>query len=320
MFLSSLSPIKIPSKKLSDRSFSLMKSPALSRLLDRSFAFSLAVALSISLLVTVSVIAVLGTETFQFFKWVSLPDFLLGREWAPLLEPKSFGVLPLVCGTTLIVLGAIVLALPLGLLVSIYLSEFCPWHLKSIIKPFLEILAGIPTIVYGFFALTFLTPILTHIIPSLQIFNALSAAIVVGIMIVPLISSLVDDAISSVPKSLRDGAYAMGATSFEVVTQILLPASIGRIGAAVILAISRAIGETMAVAVAAGAEPKMTLSFLESVQTMTAYIVQVSMGDTPQGGVEYLTCFAVGALLFVVTFILNSIGVAVVRKMDYYAH
>ena len=200
------------------------------------------------------------------------------------------------------------------------MSEFCSWRAKRIIKPFLEVLAGIPTIVYGYFALTFLTPLLSRFIPSLQIFNALSASIVVGIMIIPLIASLCDDAISSVPVSLRDGAYAMGATTYEVVSQILLPASMGRIGAAVILAISRAIGETMAVALAAGAEPKLTLNFLESVQTMTAYIVQVSMGDTPQGGVEYLTCFAVGALLFVITFILNSLGVAVVRRMDYYAH
>lgn len=261
-----------------------------------------------TLITTIVVISILGKESFRFFQEVPFTDFMFGTEWAPLLEPKSFGVLPLLVGTLKVVFGSILLALPFGLLIAIYLSEFASQKIRSIIKPFLEILAGIPTVVYGYFALTFVTPLLRHIFPEMNIFNAASAAIVVGIMILPMVSSLCDDAFRALPDSLRNGAFALGATGYEVSVQIVLPAAASRIGAAVILALSRAIGETMAVTLAAGATPEMSFTFLESIQTMTAYIVQVSLGDIPAEGVEYLTCYAVGLLLFTMTLIMNIIG------------
>lgn len=257
---------------------------------------------------TVLVISILGKEAILFFTEVSIFDFLFGTRWEPLLEPRSFGVLPLVAGTFLVVAGSMLIAVPAGVLIAVYLNEFSGHRFRAIVKPILEILAGIPTIVYGFFALTFVTPILRLIFPDIQIFNAASAAIVVGIMILPMVSSLCDDALKALPTSLRQGAYALGATPFEVITSILLPAAKTRIAAAFILAISRAVGETMAVTLAAGATPKMTLNPLESIQTMTAYIVQVSLGDTPAGGVAYQTCFAVAALLFAITLTMNIIG------------
>ena len=269
-----------------------------------------------TLVTTGSVIGILGKESLSFFSQVSLFDFLFGTDWGPLLEPKSFGVLPLVVGTSWIAIGSIIIALPMGLLVAIYLSEYASWKGRAIIKPILEVLAGIPTIVYGFFALTFVTPLLQKIYPSTQVFNAVSGAIVVGIMILPMISSLCDDALQALPNTMREGAYALGGFRYEVILRVLLPAAGGRVGAAVVLAVSRAIGETMAVTLAAGATPKMTVNPAESIQTMTAYIVQVSLGDTPAGGVEYLTCFAVGALLFVMTFVLNIIGNRAILSMD----
>lgn len=269
-----------------------------------------------TLVTTGLVIGILGKESFHFFSQVSLFDFLLGTDWAPLLEPKSFGVWPLVMGTLWIALGSIAIALPAGLLVAIFLSEYASQRRRMIIKPILEILAGIPTIVYGFFALTFVTPLLQTIYPPTQVFNAASGAIVVGIMILPMISSLCDDALRCLPNEMREGAYALGGFHWEVIFHILLPAAAGRIGAAVVLATSRAIGETMAVTLAAGATPKLTINPTESIQTITAYIVQVSLGDTPTGGVEYLTCFAVGTLLFVMTLILNIIGNRAILSMD----
>ena len=239
---------------------------------------------------------------------MSIFDFLFGTEWTPLLEPKSFGVLPLVCGTLFIVVGSIAVALPMGVLVATYLSEFASEKSRSIIKPVLEVLAGIPTVVYGYFALTFITPMLRKVYPDTEVFNALSGALVVGIMILPMIASLCDDAFRAIPSALREGAYALGGYRYEVITNVVFPAALGRIGAAVILAVSRAIGETMAVTLAAGATPRLTVNPLESIQTMTAYIVQVSLGDTPAGGIEYLTSFAVGSLLFVMTLVMNIVG------------
>jgi len=269
---------------------------------------SLGLCALISIITTFSIIFILGKETLLFFEQVPIGDFLFGTKWEPLLEPQSFGVLPLISGTFLIVIGSSLVAIPAGLLTSIYLGEYAGPRTKAIVKPILEILAGIPTVVYGYFALTVITPMLKMIFPSIEVFNALSGSIVVGIMILPMISSLCDDAMSSLPRSLKEGGYAMGATSFEVVWSILVPTALPRIVAAFILAISRAIGETMAVVMAAGATPKMTMNFLESIQTMTSYIVQVSLGDTPAGGVEYQTCFAVGAVLFVMTLVMNIIG------------
>lgn len=270
--------------------------------------------LLISTLTTVAVIFVIGRESFQFFSAVSFFEFLTGTRWEPLLEPKSFGVLPLICGTTLVVIGSTVIALPMGVGLAIFLNEFASKSARRIIKPILEILAGIPTIVFGFFALTFITPHLKTFLPTIQVFNALSGAIVVGIMILPMIASLTDDALRDLPNTLREGAYALGATPLETISQILLPACLARIGAVTILAISRAIGETMAVTLAAGATPNITLNFSESIQTMTAYIVQVSLGDVQQGGIEYLTCYAVGGLLFIITFTLNVIGHRLISK------
>jgi phosphate transport system permease protein len=279
-----------------------------SRSIDHAVHLVLVLCVVITILTTVIVVGLLGKESFLFFQQVPVWDFLFGTRWEPLLEPKSFGVLPLVVGTLKIVFGSIVIALPLGLMIATYLSEFASIRFRSIIKPVLEVLAGIPTVVYGYFALTFVTPILRTLFPDTQIFNAASAAIVVGIMILPMISSLCDDAFQSLPNSLREGAYALGATQFEVAAQVILPSAAARVGAAVILALSRAIGETMAVTLAAGATPQMSLGFLESIQTMTAYIVQVSLGDIPAGGIEYQTCYAVGLLLFLMTLVMNVIG------------
>jgi phosphate transport system permease protein len=205
-------------------------------------------------------------------------------------------------------------AIPTGLASAIYLSEYASPKTRSIVKPVLEVLAGIPTVVYGYFALTFVTPLLRLLMPELQVFNALSGAIVVGIMILPTISTLSDNALRAVPDSLRQGAYALGATSYEVTTRVVVPAGLSGVMASFLLAISRAIGETMAVTLAAGATPNLSFTFLESVQTMTAYIVQVSMGDTPAGGIAYQTLFAVAALLFVITLILNIISQWVLSK------
>ena len=262
---------------------------------------------AISVLTTLAVVGVLSVETFYFFQQVPASDFLFGTRWTPLLEPKSYGILPLLFGTTLIVIGAAIVALPVGLACAIYLSEYAGNRTRDLVKPILEILAGIPTIVYGFFAITFVTPILRTLIPSTEVFNAASAGIVVGIMVLPMVASLCDDALRAVPNALRDGAYSLGATSFEVTARIVVPASLSGIFAAFVLAISRAIGETMAVTLAAGATPNLTLNPLESIQTMTAYIVQVSLGDTPAGTLSYQTLFAVGAVLFSMTLALNLI-------------
>ena len=217
----------------------------------------------------------------------------------------------------MIVVGSLLVAFPLGVLIAFYLSEICSKKSKRYIKPLLEVLAGIPTIVYGFFALTFITPGLKLIFPEVGIFSALSGAIVVGVLILPMVASLCDDAFSHLPSYLKEGAYALGAQPFEVAFGVILPACFSRLIASLILAVSRAIGETMAVTLAAGAHPQLTLDFLEPIQTMTAYIVQAMMGDAPAGGVEYLSCFAVGFVLFVLTFFMNIWGQRYMRKKDY---
>ena len=262
----------------------------------------------ISVVTTAGIIILLLSESVSFFKEVSIIKFLFGTRWEPLLEPKSFGVLPLLSGTMLIVVGSAIIAIPMGLLTAIYLSQYASDRVRTFLKPILEILAGIPTIVYGYFALTFISPILKQVFPSTHIFNALSASIVVGIMILPMVASLCDDAIRAVPNTLKQGGYALGATPFEVITQVIIPGAFSGIMASFILAVSRAFGETMAVTLAAGATPNLTVNPLESIQTMTAYIVQVSLGDTPAGGIEYQTIFAVGALLFFVTLTMNIIA------------
>lgn len=268
----------------------------------------------ISVATTFGIIAVLAAESFAFFREIPVFDFLFGGRWAPLLEPRSFGVLPLVCGTALIVVGSGLIAIPIGLLTALYLSEYATAPMRKSLKPILEILAGIPTVVYGYFALTFVTPILQRIIPATQVFNAASGAIVVGIMILPMVASLCEDALRTVPNSMRQAAFALGATRFEVSTQVVLPGALSGVLASFVLALSRAIGETMAVTLAAGATPKLALNPFESIQTMTAYIVQVSLGDTPAGTIEYKTIFAVGALLFVITLGMNVLGQWILRR------
>jgi phosphate transport system permease protein len=268
----------------------------------------------ISILTTLGIVIVLVTQAFSFFADVSPVEFLTGTKWTPMYEPKHFGVLPLLSGSLLIALGAAIVALPLGLLSAIYLSEYAHARARRIIKPVLEILAGIPTVVYGYFALTYVTPLLRVFWPQTEIFNAASASIVMGIMIIPMVSSLSEDALTAVPRALREGAYALGATKFEVATRTVVPAALSGVIASFILAISRAIGETMIVTIAAGATPRLTLNPLESVQTMTAYIAQVSMGETPVGSIEYKTIFAVGLALFGVTLAMNMISALVLRR------
>ena len=254
---------------------------------------------------TAGIIVVLAVETFAFLREVPITDFLFGTEWTPLFATPRFGVLPLVSGTVLVSAIAMLVALHAGLLSAIYLSEYADPRFRRAVKPILEILAGVPTVVYGYFALLFVTPLLQRFIPGLAGFNALGPGIVMGIMILPLVSSLSEDAMQAVPRSLREGSYALGATKMQTSLRVVLPAAFSGITAACILAASRAIGETMIVAIAAGQQPRLTWNPLLPVETMTAYIVQVSLGDTPQGTLEYRTIFAVGMLLFVGTFVLN---------------
>ena len=286
----------------------------ISKKMDTGFKAFFFFSSLVTILTTFGIILILGKETISFFSEVSILEFLTGTRWEPLLDPKHFGVLPLIMGTFMIVIGSSLISLPIGLLTAIYLSEYAGSKARQILKPILEILSGIPTVVYGYFALIVITPFLKNFFPEIEVFNALSGAIVVGIMVLPMVSSLSDDAFSSLPRSLKEGGYALGATSFEVITKITIPAALPRIIAAFILAISRAIGETMAVVLAAGATPNMGINPLKSIQTMTSYIVQVSMGDTPAGGIEYKTCFAVGALLFLITLCMNILGRTIQEK------
>lgn len=270
----------------------------------------------VSLITTIGIIVILLTDSFHFFEEVPVLDFLTGSKWNPLIEPDlSYGVLPLVAGTMMITFGAALIAIPVGLGSAIYLTEYASTRFSKIIKPIMEILAGIPTVVYGYFALTFITPnVLRPIFPSIRTFNALSASIAVGIMILPMVISLSEDALNSVPESIREGAYAMGSTRFEVASKVMVPSALSGILSSFILAISRAIGETMIVAVAAGMRPQLTSSFLEPIQTMTGFIVQISLGDTPVGSLQYYTIFAVGLLLFLMTLALNIISHLILKK------
>lgn len=262
----------------------------------------------LSILTTVGIVAVLLGETAGFFREVSFSQFFGDTQWTPLFADKHFGIWPLLSGTLLTTVIAISTAIPLGLLAAIYLSEFAPEKLRRIIKPLLEILAGVPTVVYGYFALTFVTPLLQGLIPNLSGFNALSPGIVMGIMILPIIASLSEDAIFAVPATLREGAFALGASKLSAVFRVVLPSAFSGIGASVILGVSRAIGETMIVAIAAGQQPRLTFDPRVPIETMTAYIVQVSLGDTPTGTLEYRTIFAVGMALFLMTLVLNVIS------------
>ncbi|HZH98514.1 MAG TPA: phosphate ABC transporter permease subunit PstC [Fimbriimonadaceae bacterium] len=274
----------------------------------------------ISIFTTFGIVFVLLREAIHFFREVSPLEFFGGTKWSPLFAEPKFGVLPLITGTLMITVGSGLIAVPLGLLAAIYLSEYARPAVRNVLKPVLEILAGIPTVVYGFFGIFFVTPLLQKLDPEVQVYNAASGAIVVGVMILPLVSSLCEDAITAVPKSLREGAYGLGATKFEVSTKIVVPAALSGIMASFILALSRAIGETMAVTLAAGMDPKLTLDPRESIQTMTSFIVMISKGDTPAGTTGYYTLFAVGLTLFAMTMIMNFIAVRLVKRFRQVYH
>jgi len=275
---------------------------------ERAIEGALFLCALLSIGTTVGIVAVLAVETWAFLREVPIVEFLFGTEWTPLFATPRFGVLPLVAGTILVSGIAMLVALPMGLLSAIYLSEYAPTRVRRIVKPVLELLAGVPTVVYGYFALLFVTPLLQRFVPNLAGFNALGPGIVMGIMILPLVSSLSEDAMRGVPRGLREGSYALGATRMQTAVKVVVPAALSGITAAFILAISRAIGETMIVAIAAGQQPRLTGNPLVPVETMTTYIVQVSLGDTPQGTLEYRTIFAVGMLLFLGTFSLNLLS------------
>ncbi len=292
----------------------LQRRPAV---IERVIETLLFLAAAIGVMTTFGIVAVLAVETVTFFGEVGVIDYLTGTIWSASIKPYAWGVLPLVSGTLLVAGIALLMAIPLGLLSAVLLAEYASPRARAVIKPVLETLAGIPTIVLGFFALHFISPqILQPLLGRQNIgtFSALAAGIVVGLLITPLIASISEDSMRAVPRSLREGAYAMGATRFEVTRKVVFPAAISGVMASVILAMSRAVGETMAVVLAGGTQPKLTADPTESVQTMTAFIVQISIGDTPQGSVQFRSLFAVGATLFIVTLALNLLSGWVVRR------
>jgi len=264
--------------------------------------------------VTIAIVVILVYESLAFFKHVSIVEFLTDTQWTPLFSDKHFGVLPLVAGTLVVAAVALVIAIPLGTIIAIYLSEFAPHRVREIVKPFLEMLEGVPTVVYGYFALLFVTPLLQTFIPGLPGFNMLGAGIVMGIMIIPYVSSVSEDAMRAVPMHIREGSYAMGATRFQTATRVVTPAATSGIVAAYILGISRAVGETMIVAIAAGTQPNLTWDPTEGAATITAYIVQVSLGDLPHGSLEYQSIFAVGMVLLLMTLLFNVLGHVLRRR------
>ena len=271
---------------------------------------------SVTIAVTIGIILVLSIEAFNFFNTVSPIEFLTDTQWTPLFTDKHFGILPLLSGTLLTSFIAIAFAVPVGLSISIYISEYAPRSFRKTIKPALELLAAVPTVVYGFFALTVVTPFLQTFIPGLSGFNSLSAGLVMGIMIIPFISSLSEDALHAVPDSLREASYGMGSTKLQNSFKVLVPAASSGIVVSIILAISRAIGETMIVAIAAGQQPRLTLDPTVPVETITAYIVQVTLGDVQHGSLEYRTIFAAGITLFIFTFLLNTLSYKIRKKFQ----
>ena len=268
----------------------------------------------ITIAITAGIILVLSIEAINFFKEVSIVDFLTDPEWTPLFANKHFGILPLLSGTLITSFIAVAFAVPVGLSISIYISEYAPKSFRKTIKPALELLAAVPTVVYGFFALIVVTPFLQQFIPNLSGFNSLSAGIVMGIMIIPFVSSLSEDALHAVPKALKEASYGMGATKLQTAFKVVVPAASSGIIVSIILAISRAIGETMIVAIAAGQQPRLTLDPTVPVETITAFIVQVSLGDVQHGSIEYRTIFAAGITLFVFTFLLNTLSYRIRKK------
>ena len=274
----------------------------------------LALCALVSVATTVGIVLALFQPAFEFFGEVSVREFLTGTDWSPLFVPASFGVLPLVAGTLLVSMLAAAICMPFGLGSAIYLSEYAGERTRNVLKPTLEVLAGIPTVVYGYFALTLISPLLQDLGLPVGVFSALAAAIVMGIMLIPTVASISEDAMAAVPRDLRDGAYALGSSRMQVSTRIVVPAAISGIVAAFVLAISRAVGETMIVLIAAGGQPNLSWNPLDAVQTMTAFIAATGQGDTPTGSIEYKTIFAVGATLFVATLLLNVVSIRLVRR------
>ncbi|HEX9685588.1 MAG TPA: phosphate ABC transporter permease subunit PstC [Burkholderiales bacterium] len=275
---------------------------------ERVIEFALFVAASISVATTIGIVVILLQESFHFFQQVSLWEFLTDTQWTPLFDDAHYGILPLLSGTMVSSTVALLVAIPLGTTIAIYLSEFAPFSVREVAKPFLEMLGGVPTIVYGYFALLFVTPLLQRLFPELPGFNLLSAGLVMGIMIIPYVSSVSEDAMRAVPMALREGSYAMGATRFQTAIRVVTPAAFSGIAAAYILGISRAVGETMILAVAAGMQPNLTWNPMEPAATITAYIVQVALGDLPHGSLAYQTIFAAGLTLALLTLFFNVIG------------
>lgn len=284
---------------------------------EKIIEFLLKIFAMISILITISIVVLLLFEAKDFFKEVSFVELFKGNSWNPLLSNPSYNIMTLIAGTLIIALIACIIAVPLGLLIAIYLSEYATRKIRGFLKPILEVLAFIPSVVYGFFALTFITPFLRTFIHNLEIYNALSAGIAIGIMVIPMIASLSEDALRSVPGSIRRGAYALGSTKYEVTTKVLIPAAKSGIISSFILAVSRAIGETMIVAIASGSNPLFNLNPLNSVQTLTAYMANVSMGDVSYSSVEYKTIFVCGAVLFFITLVLNIIARKIINKNKY---
>jgi phosphate transport system permease protein len=275
---------------------------------------ALALCAFVSVATTVGIVVALFVPAIEFFSEISIVDFMTGTNWAPLFEPPAFGVLPLIAGTLLVTGCACLVCIPFGLGSAIYLSEYARPRTRKYLKPLLEVLAGIPTVVYGYFALTFVTPLLQDIGVEVGVFSALSAGLVMGVMLLPTVASVSEDSMSAVPRDLRDGAYALGSTRLHVSTRIVVPAAISGIIASFVLAISRAVGETMIVLIAAGGQPNWTWNPLDAVQTMTAFIAATGQGDVPTGSIEYKTIFAVGAALFVMTFVMNLFAIRLVRR------
>lgn len=275
---------------------------------ERAIELVLFLAAFSSVATTFAIAAILIYESIPFFQHVSIVDFLTDRQWTPLFDDAHYGIMPLVAGTLVTTGVALLVAIPLGTTIAIYLSEFAPHRLREMVKPFLELLGAVPTVVFGYFALVFVTPLLQLVYPDLSGFNMLSAGLVMGIMIVPYVSSLSEDAMHAVPMHIREGSYAMGATRFQTATRVVVPSAFSGIASAYTLGISRAIGETMVVTVAAGMQPNLTWNPTEPAATITAYIVQVSLGDLPHGSIGYQTIFAAGLTLMLMTLVFNIGG------------
>jgi phosphate transport system permease protein len=274
----------------------------------------LALCALVSVATTLGIVVALFLPAFEFFQEVNFVDYITGTEWAPLFLQAKFGVIPLIAGTLSVTFWACLVAIPSGLGAAIFLSEYARPRTRNVLKPALELLAGIPTVVFGYFALTFVTPLLRDIGLQVQVFNALSAGLVMGVMIIPTVASLSEDAMTAVPRDLRDGAYALGSNKLQVSTRIVVPAAVSGIVAAFVLGISRAIGETMIVLLAAGQQPNLTFDPKQAVETMSAFIAATGAGDVPTGSVEYKTIFAVGATLFAMTLAVNAVAIRLVRR------